>query len=401
MARGPGVSYDQLPNGRWRIRWRETVEEDGQRRRVQRSKVVETQASAIEVQRNVLQCIERGQLYEREAVRVIPRVATVDAVFDGWLAAQEARGVSEGSLRIYDWQVAKILELFRELGSVRDGEQVPGEWLTRDGIVQLTNKLRADDYAETTVNDTVRTAVVAWGWASDDPLAYPGLQPAPRDTSTLRTRRPLFEAPPAPTMAECDAVLRRLRPLAHCSIARPAAVLMRCTGLRASQVLSIQARDVMLESGRLWVRAGKSRREKTGRTVPIAPVLVEYLTKLLERCGEPEEKLLWTRKGAKRSTVPHQTLHAVWQAATEAGEVRAEAWAPESREHARPCHAFRAAFQSHLVEHGVRDEVIDLFVGHAGTLRGRHYVAIGARWKAMVEAAALIPAIDWGPTGAR
>ncbi|MCB9695683.1 MAG: hypothetical protein H6738_02720, partial [Alphaproteobacteria bacterium] len=45
MANGPGVSVAQLGDGRWRVRWRETVVTDGVSRRVQREKVVSTHAA--------------------------------------------------------------------------------------------------------------------------------------------------------------------------------------------------------------------------------------------------------------------------------------------------------------------------------------------------------------------
>lgn len=399
MARGPGVSVDKLPTGRWRIRWREWVEEDGVKRRVQRSKVVDTQATAIEVQRNVLQCIERGQLYEREAVRVIPRVATVDAVLDGWLASREAKGSSRGGLEVYDGNVARALVALRKVGNVRDGEQVPGELLNREGILALTLQLRADDMANSTVYTTVRTVVSAWRWASDDPVAYPGLVPAPRDPSGLLPGQPLYEAGPAPTMAECDAVIRRLAAMPHTTTSLPAAVISRCTGLRVTQALSIRAQDVNLDRGTLRVTTGKSRREKLGRTVPVAPVLVDFLVPYVERWRDQSGHTLVSYRSdatSWRPRRPSDTLRRVWEAATAAKEVRPEVWAPESHEKARPTHAFRAAFQTFLVDQGVRDEIIDALVGHGGSLRSSHYVNEKARMAAMREAVALIPPIDWG-----
>jgi hypothetical protein len=68
---------------------------------------------------------------------------------------------------------------------------------------------------------------------------------------------------------------------------------------------------------------------------------------------------------------------------------------PSNRKLARPDHAFRAAFQAHLVATGVRDEVIDALVGHAGGLRARHYVDPAARFEAMRAAVGLIPNVDW------
>jgi hypothetical protein len=75
-------------------------------------------------------------------------------------------------------------------------------------------------------------------------------------------------------------------------------------------------------------------------------------------------------------------------------------WAPDSRKHARPDHAFRAAYQAALAGAGVRDEVIDALVGHAGGLRARHYVgAAEGRTAAMRAAVDLLPAVDWDEPG--
>lgn len=200
MGRGPGVSHDQLENGRWRVRWREWEEKDGVRRRVQKSKTVEDQATAIDVAGKVLRALERGEVPDLDAVRVVTTVATVDAIFDGWLASREAKGVSEGSLEIYDAHIARALGALRKVGRVRTGQQIPGELLTRDGIIALTNQLRADEYAESTVGGVVRATVAAWGWASDDPETYPGITPAPRDPSDFLPRTVLYQAATAPTM---------------------------------------------------------------------------------------------------------------------------------------------------------------------------------------------------------
>jgi integrase len=201
-------------------------------------------------------------------------------------------------------------------------------------------------------------------------------------------------------MAECDAVIRRIAALEHPTTSLPVAVISRCTGLRGSQVLAICARDIDLGRMRLRVTTGKSRREKQGRTVPIAPALVDFLVPYVERWkDQPDHTLVAYRSTATnwRAKVPAPTLKRAWQAATDAGEVKdPEVWAPSSHEKARPTHAFRAAFQTFLVDRDVRDEVIDALVGYSGGVRRSHYVNESARMAAMQEAVALIPPIDWG-----
>lgn len=393
---GSGVSTQRMPNGTWRIRWRETVRDpDGTTRRVQRSLVVADQATAQEVAARVLRAVESGVLYEREAVREIPDVATVDDVLRGYLRSRAARGAVGHTLEGYGAAHARALASLRAAHQIPDDRPVPGALLTRDEVIALAVRVRAAGYSEGTVYTTVRQILAAWTWASDDPATYPGLGIPPRDPSTVLPQLPVYEAPPAPTLAECDAVIRRLHELPRAAwVSVPLAVIGRCTGLRMSQILALTVGDVELVSATLAVRTGKSRRERSGRILPIAPVLRDYLAPLVAS-RDRAEPLLRRRVGAV-GRGPWKVVRRAWEEATQAGEVRREVWQPTGREIARPDHAFRAAFQGHLVSMGVRDEVIDLLVGHAPGLRGRHYVDGEARRQAAIEAVALIPPIAWG-----
>lgn len=83
-----------------------------------------------------------------------------------------------------------------------------------------------------------------------------------------------------------------------------------------------------------------------------------------------------------------------WEAATGAGEARREAWSPPNRRQNRPDHAFRAAIQGKLDEHGVPEIVLDDLVGHAAkTTRGRHHTAPAIATQR--RAVDCIPPIDW------
>lgn len=391
MSRGPGVSVERQDNGRWRVRWRETVEDpDGTRRREQRSKTVEDESTARQLAGKILKALELGEAPQVEAVREIPRVASVDAVLQGWLRSRDAKGASAGTFKTYVSYGNTLLSTLRTMAGLPEGTVVPGSWLSREGMISLTAQLRADGFADSSVYLLVRALVHAWTWACDDPNTYPGLLPAPRDPTSVLPQQPLKVAPPSPTLAECDAVLRRLSQHAGATVALPASVIARCTGLRVAQVLALTVGDVDVAHQRIRVRAGKSRREKLGRTIPMAPVLQGYLAELLGGRQDLEAPLL---PGRRRE--PSKTVARHWMAATLAGEVRKEVWAPAGRKTTRPDHAFRAAFQAHLVRKGVRDEVIDLLVGHAGGVREKHYVDEEARWEAAVEAVALIPPIDW------
>jgi integrase len=390
MARGPGVSVERQDNGKWRVRWRETVElPDGTQRRPQRSKTVEDESTARQLAGKILRALELGELPEVEAIRQVPEVATVDVILDRWLDGLMAKGASRGTIATYGSFAKRILRNFREIEGLPDQAQVPGTLLCRDGVIRLTLHLREEELADSTVHWVIRALVDAWTWAGDDPETFPGIAPAPRDKSSIVPPEPVYSAAPAPTLAECDAVIRHLAELRLELV--PAAVIARCTGLRIGQIVALQVGDVDLRRATLRIRSGKSRREKKGRTVPLAPVLVDYLAPLVRE--RPDDAPLVAR--ADGTALPDRTPEAVasaWEAAVAAKEARQETWSPDSHGKARPDHAFRAAFQAHLVRRAVRDEIIDILVGHGGkSTRARHYVNDDERWEAMVEAVATLP----------
>lgn len=391
MARGPGVSVDEQENGRWRVRWRETVVKDGKRRRVQRSKTVEDEATANLLRAKVQRALETGEVPQVEAVREVEEVATVDAVLDRWLDSRAARGSASGTLDTYISFVARILRGFRELEGLAEKAPVPGTLLTRDGVIRLTNQLRADGLADSSVHWVIRALAHAWAWASDDPQTFPGLAKAPRDLADIVPPEPVYSAAAAPTLAECDAVIRQLVVIRPDLV--PAMVIARCTGLRIGQIVALTVGDVDLHRRELRVRTGKSRREKQGRVVPLASVLADYLGPHV-RGRPPEAPLVTRRDGAPLPDRTPEALSRAWVAAVAAGEARQETWAPAAHGKTRPDHAFRAAFQAHLVRQRVSEEVIDILVGHGGrSVRRQHYVGDEEREEALREAVATLPPI--------
>lgn len=400
MPNGPGVSVSRLASGRWRVRWREPVVEDGIPRRIQRERTVADERTAVDLRARVLRALETGQVYEDE-VREVVHQTTLDDVLDGYLRAASARGAAPNTIDSLGGRTTRILRTYRRILGLPEDRAVPGGALTRSSVVELTLRLRGEGLAEGTIYGTIQTLLAAWTWASDDPDGYPGIAPAPRDTSALLPYAPVYSAGPSPTMAECDAVLRIVATRRAPWVALSTGTIARCTGLRVGQVLGIQVRDVDLDAMTLRIRTGKSRREKAeNRVIPYAPALHDLLARLvLDADGRPQDAGLIPRRsdavpGARGG--PDRTLRRAWEEATAQGHVRREVWAPEGRAQARPDHAFRAAFQAHLAREGVRDGLIDLLVGHAGGLRERHYVAPEERMALLREAVSLVPPIDWG-----
>lgn len=348
MAAGPGVSATELndDSGRWRVRWRESVNDGVVTRRVQREKVVRDEATAIALRAKILRAVETGEVFESE-VRVELRVATLDDVFAGWLRARSAKGIAPNTLKSYGDRVKRLLRAFHGMLGVPETKAVPGTALTRSGVADVTNYLRrrgsrpgdsADDaLSEGTIHGTIQTLVAAWVWASDDPKAYPGLEPAPRDTSALTVRAPVYGETESPTMAECDEVIKIIAGLGVKArrVALPVSVIARCTGLRCSQILSIRACDVDLERLTLVVATGKGRRETAQRrTVPLAPVLIGFLQPYVAAAVAVsfEAPLLPRRADAKKQAAagPSKTLRNAWDAAAGRRLVRPAVWAPSS-----------------------------------------------------------------------
>lgn len=380
MGNGPGVSVERRPDGTWRVRWREWTEIQGVRSRVQRSRVVSTEADAIDVRAKILRALERGEIWE-ESARELPVVASFDAVCAAWLRHKLAIGREPSTILRYGFAFAAFFRAARRARQLKDNAPLPVNALSASLFTDVLLLSRNTD-GERSAGYATRVALDAWTWAGDDPARWPGIPVAPRDKTAILPSQPPYEAGPAPTIAELDACLSRLN---GASRLMKAGIIMRYTGLRIQQVYELDEEDIDLQQMVIVVRGGKSRREKASiRRVPITEAFVNdigpYLSKQI--------------KGPGAST-PSERFRRAWEIATEDGKVRREVWAPRNRTNSRPDHAFRAGFQAHLVRAGVRDEVISALVGHAPGIRGRHYVGLDSMADAMRAAVELIPPISW------
>ncbi len=202
----------------------------------------------------------------------------------------------------------------------------------------------SDSAARIELVATIQRALDTTGYY--EPEARPGVHLPPRDSPRLLPYSPVHtDAPPAPTWAEMDAVIR----------------------LAAAQAV-----------------------------VPVSRYLVNLLAPRLAERRDPLSPLFPSpRTGELRKNRSQKSIRAVWLAATEAGEVRREVWDPPNRGHGRPNHAFRAGFLASLK---ASDGVKDFLVGHAPQhTRERHCAtpSMEAR-RAAVDG---IPEMDWGGNG--
>lgn len=326
-----------------------------------------------------------------------PVATNLEAAAADWLRARAARGIAASSVRKYATNLTRFFDTVRGVRELRADVAVTADVLSRSLVADVILALRARDLSESTIYSTASTILDMWGWASDDPDSYPGLPTPPRDASAVRPPPPIYTAPPPPTLDEVDACIRHISSRAF--VAHAAAVMMRFTGLRISQVLGVRCGDVDGAAGTVRVRVGKSRREKAGnRVVPVSPHLLEVVGPWL-RAREPEAPLVRRRSDMRsrsgKQHLPSATISDAWEAATQAGETRRDVWAPANRKQARPEHAFRAAFIRHLASHGVRDPAIDFLVGHHPSgVRARHYAE--PEMAELVEAVACLPPIGAG-----
>ena len=180
----------------------------------------------------------------------------------------------------------------------------------------------------------------------------------------------------APTWAEMDTFIQH----AHGHVKR-AAIIARCTGLRASQVERLRWDDFDLEGGLMTIRPelGKTRGERLGRVVPVAPVLVEELA-------------TWGKREGLVLKVKHKSRGAMSNIARRIWETTG---LPSELFDRQPLHSFRRGFQTGLRFAGVRGDTIRALVGHSRGITGIYV----DRWSLGLEdAVALVPPIGEGVT---
>jgi len=276
---------------------------------------------------------------------------------------------------------AQSLDLFlrylgRRVGAKRP---LPGGILTRRLLGDFyddlaTGGLHGRPRSQATQRKITEVVQLAWAWIYDDE-EYGDLVPPPRK---LRMAREPSAPAVAPTWAEMDACIDHLD-----SWRRDVAFVMRCTGLRVQQVLSLRWADLDAPRGLLTIRGelGKSKQEQRGRRIPVAPVLLRALTTWTRG---PEGFLVTSprHRGGDRARMA-RAAHATtgWKRAG----VRQEVWKK------RPHHAFRKGFVSELKRLGADADAVEYLVGHSLGVRGVYIDPSALPLRATV---ALIPELD-------
>ena len=72
--------------------------------------------------------------------------------------------------------------------------------------------------ARATVYNTLRVVLDLWDHAADDPESFGEVPTPPRNREKVLPRPPVYSAPPAPTLAECDACIRHIPAQAYVAL---------------------------------------------------------------------------------------------------------------------------------------------------------------------------------------
>ncbi|MDP2305508.1 MAG: hypothetical protein Q8P18_05730 [Pseudomonadota bacterium] len=420
MARNNiSLSITPLDGGKYKIRWREDVVEDGLRVRKARSQVVTDKSARDALVGKLRRTLESGDVYE-PAARVVTTAANLERAALNWLAWQSSRDRKKSTRSRYKSAIARIMGTVRKVRRIADEDVIPVSVLDVNLFTELRNKWIAEDEAAGSGTKGRKPGACGplwryhlsghlfsiWSYCASQPVTYPGIPPLVDRELVIPPVPRQKGAPTAPTWAECDAVIRRAYDVSE----DLGDVLAgeRLTGLRVFQVTGIRRRAVDPVRATLTVEVGKSAAEEAEmRTVPIPRSLVDAWQTRIAACKSPDDYLFATDTTASGHVEPDtNVINELWAAAEKAGEVRPNVARPLHRRKARPNHAFRAAYMSELqgitVEvdgapvHRVSDRTIDYLVGHAAIdTRGQHYARPSDA--ALVAAVGLVAPIDMKP----
>lgn len=394
---------------KWEVRWAEpqvVIAEDGTEVRSYKSRrrSAPTKKIAEQLKREIEAEAALGQAWEDQ--REAP-VVTLDLVCKAYLAAT-VRGRPASTARYRSSVLQKFLTWA--------GEETPVSKLTTGMLGDYAQHLQAADIRS--VSRYVGLVEQLWEWAHNRSDTYPGV-PTPRRITGADNDVPHAPQPVAvdtPRWLDVDRLLHALTPEGapkgegsgygyrpQWELHRRVALVQRFTGLRVSQILSLDWSDLDLDKHRLTIRAGRrgAKGQKRDRVVPLHKLLVAELAGWGKREGSVFGRV--ATKGKKRGQVVIPRGHdvaEVFTAAWQRAGVRDSAWSDAGdRRRGRPTNAIRARFKSQIAG-AASYELATLLVGQSSH-HGEHdaYVALGnpeasPYWQAMVEALATIPAVN-------
>ena len=374
-------------NGKWQVKW---LNPDGTRG----ARTCPTAKAANELKRRVEHAVAQGRRWVPEDESPLEALGTVMQRFGAeQLIRRRARTV-ERTLHELD-QFLEWMERRHRGGAVITDLSKPMlvDWYnhlrTREPVRTMHEAKDGREYAHTRRAVTHNTAVAYvatveqfWRWASENDEADPPIVPRARTLALEREQE--SGAVSAPTWAEMDEVIA-----VSSGWYQRLAIVLRFTGLRVSQVLALAWTDVDLDRRILVVRpnlpGSKSKNERRGRRIPISA----HLAAELAGWGTREGDLIERTKGCGQTAAADRLTRA-WRRSG----VRDGAWISPHRVRRSPDHAFRAGFQSGLLELGADGDAVEMLVGHS--LGGVRDVYVDPTSLPMRAAVDLIPPMGVG-----
>lgn len=358
--------------------WVTVIGEGGaeERRRDKHPETKETETEAETLRKAIIAVHSRGELWVPGSERPVARLKEVAVAYAG--AAHNdrtARFRMSTMNRFRDWV----------------GPNATVAALTRENLRGYADYLRGQGLK--TLDRYVGDVEAMWAWAHGREV--PGV-PIPRRIVGDEIRRPppVFAAA-TPTWDDCDAMIAQLS-----GWHRRVAVVLRYTGVRASQVLTLDRSDIDLDTATLRLRADArgAKGHPRHRAVPLHPALQAEL----KAWNLPKAGPIFQSTDSRRQNGPGEwredALVEPFKRAWRMAQVEEAKWgAPPDdlggRVRAKPTHAFRSAFKSGLVREGVPEVIVNLLVAHKGDATHEAYVPRGEYWKMMVDALAKVPVV--------
>jgi integrase/recombinase XerD len=258
--------------------------------------------------------------------------------FQNYLAHE--KGVSKNTLEAYSRDLQRFMEFIEELGITSL------EGITQESIVQFLSILKDQEFATASIHRTLMAIKVFFRFAK-------------RENYVQTNAAHYIDSPKLwqllPEVMTCQEVERLLAQpdLQDPWGCRDRAILevLYATGLRVSEVCSLNIYDIDDEYLRVFGKGGKERVVPMGKQALLA--VDDYLTRVRDRSdSEKETALFVSRKGVRLDRVE------VWRM------IKKYVAQAQIQKNISP-HTLRHSFATHLLDNGADLRVIQEMLGHA------------------------------------
>jgi integrase/recombinase XerD len=188
----------------------------------------------------------------------------------------------------------------------------------------------------------------------------------PGEVEHIPWPRVVWKLPAVVSRGEVEALLGKIEPL----VCRMVVMTAYGTGLRISEALSLETRDIDGRAGIIHVRRGKGGRP---RLVMLPRRLLETLREYW-RLARPPGPLLFPGQDRSKPLCPDTVRRAVHCAAAALGIERRVTM-----------HAFRHSFATHLLESGEDLRTIQVLLGHRSIRNTTRYLQVSTQHLARVS----------------